>query len=371
MFIFFGGSISASAQEGVFGLADKVIDIFSGEIQRSPKKPPIKWVVAPVIAYSPETSWQFGVGGSLLFPSSYDSTRTSLVEFALRYTLNNQVLSSPEYTIFSRGERFIHRGELTFKQFPQFYYGIGNNTPAENEELFSYTTFGVEHLTYRRMIRQLYAGLGFRYSSTYNIELIPDGLLDQEELDRAASYRSVGVDFGLIYDNRNNAMSTTSGTLAEFRQRFHRKALGSDFDYAVGELDVRHYWQPFAHRQDIVAVQLYGYFSYGDTPFIELAALGGDMIMRGYYEGRYRDNQLLAGQAEYRWHIWDKLGAVGFLGFGDVADRLNDFSLPDLKPSLGAGLRYALIPEENLNIRVDFAVGRATNNFYINISEAF
>nr|WKN39258.1 BamA/TamA family outer membrane protein [Tunicatimonas sp. TK19036] len=369
--IFLCWTTSSYAQEALFDLADRVIDLFSGEIQRSPEKPPLKWVVAPVVAYSPETSWQFGVGGSLLFPSSYDSTRTSIVEFALRYTLNNQILSSPEYTIFSPGERFIHRGELTYRQFPQFYYGIGNNTPAGNEELFSYTTFGVEHLSYRRIIQQLYAGLGFRYRATYNIELIPDGLLDQGDLEGAASYQSVGIDMGLIYDNRNNAMSTTSGTLAEFRQRFHRKAFGSDFNYAVGELDIRHYWQPLAHRNDILAVQLYGYFSYGDTPFIELAALGGDMIMRGYYEGRYRDNHLLAGQAEYRWHIWEKLGVVGFVGVGDVAKHLDGFSVPDLKPSVGAGLRYALIPEENLNIRVDFAVGQSTNNFYINISEAF
>ncbi len=95
------------------------------------------------------------------------------------------------------------------------------------------------------------------------------------------------------------------------------------------------------------------------------------MIMRGYYEGRYLDNLLLAAQTEYRMHVWEKIGVVGFIGFGDVAEKFRNFRLPDLKPSAGIGLRYALIPEENLNIRLDFAVGKATNNFYINISEAF
>lgn len=359
------------AQESIFDLADKVIDIFSGEIPRSSQKLPLKWVVAPVVAYSPETSWQFGAGGKLLFPSSADSTRTSFIEIAVRYTLNQQILTSPEYTFFSSRERFIHRGELTFRKFPQFYYGIGNATPEENEELFSYTTFGIEHLTYRRINQQLYAGAGFRYTTTYNIELTPDGELAQELPLGAEPYQAVGFDLGLMFDNRNNVLSTTSGMLAEFRQRFHRKALGSDFDYSVGVLDVRNYWKPFASRKDIVALQLYGYFSYGNTPFLEQAALGGDMIMRGYYEGRYRDNHLLAGQAEYRWHIWKNFGAVGFLGLGDVASRFADFSLSDIKPSVGAGLRYALIPEENLNIRLDFAVGKGTSNFYINISEAF
>ena len=364
--------LAAQDQEGsVFDLADKVIDIFSGEIFCSSGKPPLKWVVAPVVGYSPETSWQFGAGGKLLFPASADSTRTSFIEVAVRYTLNQQILTSPEYTFFSPREQFIHRGELVYRKFPQFYYGIGNATPDTNEELFSYTTLGIEHLSYRRVYDQLYAGGGFRVASTYNINLDPEGELVQDLPLGSSAYQVVGFDLGLMFDNRNNVLSTTSGMLAEFRQRIHRKELGSDFNYSVGVLDVRNYWKPFAHRKDIVAMQLYGYFSYGETPFIELAALGGDMIMRGYYEGRYRDNHLLAAQAEYRWHIWRELGAVGFVGLGDVAPRFGEFSLPDIKPSVGAGLRYALIPEENLNIRFDFAVGRGTNNFYINISEAF
>ena len=359
------------AQGSVFDVADKVIDLFSGEIPRKPSKPPLRWVVAPFAGYSPETSWQFGIGGKLLFPPSADSTRTSFIAVSVRYTLENQIITTPEYTIFSPHERYIHRGELAFRKFPQFYYGIGNASPETNEELFSFTELGVEHLTYRRVHQQLYAGLGFRYTETYDIDLDPDGALSSEGLRGAEPYRAVGFDVGVMLDNRNNVLNTTSGMLAEFRQRIHRKALGSDFDYSVGVLDVRNYWKPFTRRDDIVAVQLFGYFSQGETPFIELATLGGDMIMRGYYEGRYRDNNLLAAQAEYRWHIWENFGAVGFIGFGDVASKFNEFSLPDLKPSVGAGLRYALIPEENLNVRLDFAVGKGTTNFYINIAEAF
>ncbi|MEM9830586.1 MAG: BamA/TamA family outer membrane protein [Bacteroidota bacterium] len=359
------------AQRSAFDIADNIIDLFSGEIPRKPTKLPARWVVAPFAGYSPETSWLFGVGGKLLFPPTADSTRTSFIAVSVRYTLNNQIITTPEYTIFSPGERYIHRGELAFRRFPQFYYGIGNASSEANEELFSYTELGIEHVTYRRVYNKLYAGLGFRYTDTYSINLDPDGALSSEGLLGAEPYRAVGFDVGVMFDNRNNVLNTTSGMLAEFRQRIHRKAFGSDFNYSVGVLDIRNYWKPFAQRNDIVAVQLFGYFSQGETPFIELATLGGDMIMRGYYEGRYRDNNLLAGQVEYRYHIWKNLGAVGFVGIGDVARQFGDFSLPNVKPSVGAGLRYALIPEENLNIRLDFAVGQGTSNFYINIAEAF
>jgi hypothetical protein len=69
--------------------------------------------------------------------------------------------------------------------------------------------------------------------------------------------------------------------------------------------------------------------------------------------------------------VWKKLSAVAFAGLGDVSPQLSTFRLNELKYSLGAGLRYAVLPEENLNVRFDFAVGKDTQNFYINISEAF
>ena len=51
----------------MLSLADRVIDFFSGEIPLRRNEHPIQWVVAPVVAYAPETSWQFGVGGKVLF----------------------------------------------------------------------------------------------------------------------------------------------------------------------------------------------------------------------------------------------------------------------------------------------------------------
>ncbi len=375
--------VSLSAQEKLFDLADKVVDLFSGEISLKRNPQPIQWVVAPVVVYAPETSWQFGLGGKVLFKprrAGEDSrsgetqsgeTRTSVVAFAVRFTLNKQFFSSPDYTIFSYKEKFIHRGEIAYIRFPRFFYGIGNDTPIENEELFSSTLLSVEHLTYRNIISKLYAGVGFRFASNFDIQTIKDGLVDREGLVGTINNRVIGWNFGLMYDNRDNAVAATAGFLAEFRQRFYRRYLGSDYDYTVGLMDFRHYIKPFQQRKDVVATQLYGYFSFGDTPFTELAALGGDMIMRGYYKGRYLDNLLLAAQTEYRMRVWRNLGMVGFVAFGDVAEKFRNFRLPDLKPSAGIGLRYALIPEENLNIRLDFAVGKATNNFYINISEAF
>jgi outer membrane protein assembly factor BamA len=109
----------------------------------------------------------------------------------------------------------------------------------------------------------------------------------------------------------------------------------------------------------------------GSAPFHKLAALGGQSMMRGYYEGRYLGNKLLAGQVEYRIPIYWRFGAVAFAGAGDVASTMSRFNLHDLKPSYGFGIRYVFNPDEKLSLRLDFGFGRNTSGVYITAAEAF
>jgi hypothetical protein len=361
------------AQFSVTELADKVIDTFSGTIQRDSSAYPASWVIAPLLGYAPETSLQIGMGGIVLYKGrrALPQDRSSYLYLSARYTFNQQVTLSPTYFIFSPGEKFINRGSLRYRKFPQFYYGIGNDTPESNEELYDISTLELAHFAFRRIIGKLYAGLGLRYLRSYNLSWREGGLLDTKRPLGVASNTAAGPGIGLLFDKRDNLMSTNNGILAEFRHTRHHAFFGSDNNYSISLLDTRAYWAPFKQRKDILAWQLYAYLSEGEVPFNELAALGGDMIMRGYYQGRYLDEKLIATQAEYRFQVWKSLSMVAFAGIGDVAPRLSEFAWDELKYSLGGGFRYELIPGEDLNIRFDYAIGKGTQNFYINLSEAF
>jgi len=51
---------------------------------------------------------------------------------------------------------------------------------------------------------------------------------------------------------------------------------------------------------------------------------------------------------------------------------LKDVFIPQhLKPSLGAGIRFALSPQEKLHLRVDAGFGNRSNGTYLNMGEAF
>jgi outer membrane translocation and assembly module TamA len=97
--------------------------------------------------------------------------------------------------------------------------------------------------------------------------------------------------------------------------------------------------------------------------------------MRGYYNGRYRDRNLIAGQTELRYRLNNRIGIVGFLGTGEVAHA--SFSINALKPDYGGGLRYFFDTEKGLSIRVDYGIGQKPvgeareSGFYIGLGQAF
>jgi outer membrane protein assembly factor BamA len=144
---------------------------------------------------------------------------------------------------------------------------------------------------------------------------------------------------------------------------------GSDFDFNRYILNLRQYLSITSNH--LLAIQFYGNFVGGYSPFYELPALGGQNLMRGYFLGRYRDKQYVLAQAEYRTSLLWRIGLVGFAGVGDVTDRLELIQLSELKYSVGAGLRFALDVKEKLNVRIDFGIGKNSSGIYFAIEEAF
>jgi len=61
----------------------------------------------------------------------------------------------------------------------------------------------------------------------------------------------------------------------------------------------------------------------------------------------------------------------GWGGIGDVSGNVSSFLLKGAKPSYGIGIRFALDPEQMVNVRADIARGRDTKGMYFNAKEAF
>lgn len=121
------------------------------------------------------------------------------------------------------------------------------------------------------------------------------------------------------------------------------------------------------HDQQILAVQAWYSFTAGHPPFQQVSLIGGSDLMRGYFEGKYRDLHAMVYQAEYRLPIYRKLGVVFFGSAGQVTDRVSAYALNRFRYGGGLGFRYEL-SEEGLKVRLDFAFGDQPA-FYFGLNE--
>ncbi|GAA0872476.1 hypothetical protein GCM10009117_16230 [Gangjinia marincola] len=334
-----------------------------------------KLITAPVISYSPETNVGFGVGAKYLFKfkGSGEETRTSNMPATIQYTLNNQFILYSGFEVFTNQEKWVITGNLLFQNYPRLYFGIGNDSPKENEEEYDYYQLTVEPIVLKRaFLKYLFLGGGVRYNRIYNVTTEEDGLLETNQPEGYLGSTSVGAEFAALYDDRENILNASKGWYIEFTHGFYGKVLGGTNEFELTRFDVRHYLTPFSKRKDVLAFQVLGYFSNRDVPFGELALLGSGEIMRGYREGRFVDRGLMAAQVEYRLNIKNsRWGFVGFAGAGEVFRHPSDFNIGDVKPNAGIGIRFLLDQKEKLNLRVDYGFGENTNNLYLNIAEAF
>ena len=333
---------------------------------------PSKLILTPLVAFSPETNLEFGVGAKYLFKfrKSGPETRTSNMPLSLTYTLNNQILLFSGFEIFSNQEKFMLTGNARFKVFPQRFYGIGRDSPESAEEEYSFSQLLLEPILLKQVgFRHLFLGAGVRYNRVSNVTFEAESVLAQSGLSGARGSTSVGAELALVYDSRDNILTAHRGWYTELTHGFYGKVLGGTHRFQLTRLDLRKFI-PLARRQTL-AFQFLASFSFQDVPLAELSALGGDDIMRGYYAGRYLDSHLLALQAEYRFRLYQRLGAVVFAGGGDVAQHVREFAFGNIRPTVGVGLRFLIDKTEDLNLRFDYGFGRRTQNYYLQLAEAF
>jgi len=128
--------------------------------------------------------------------------------------------------------------------------------------------------------------------------------------------------------------------------------------------------QPILGRS--IALNIVSTFNNGTVPFLEKAKLGNDRIMRGYFAGRFRDNEFAAAQMEYRYPLGKSFVIAGFMSAGQTAPNVSAFALNSMQSSIGGGLRYLVNRQKHLYVRFDAGYTQKQNwGFYLNLGDAF
>ncbi len=337
---------------------------------KSPEQP--KFLLYPTLAFSPETSWEIGVSALELYYAKKDTTnRLSEIQAFTFFTLNKQYGSWIEHFLYSDKDKWFFLGKLKLQRFPLQYYGIGAGAKKENEQLINSDYIAVRERVLHKIGHNFFGGLEFDFQKVSNVKLAKEN----ENFNKPIGFdgsANLGLGLGLVFDSRHNALNVRNGLFAEMAYLRYAPMFKSDYNFSSVSTDIRYF--KTVRKNQVLATQFFGQFVNGTAPFNQLALLGGENLMRGYYLGRFRDKKLMAAQIEYRFLPFPfskRFGAAAFLSTGSVFNQVSNFRVKKQLPAGGIGLRYLVFPKKDIFVRLDIGITKEGPAFYIFNGEAF
>ncbi|MFN4084027.1 MAG: BamA/TamA family outer membrane protein [Bacteroidia bacterium] len=361
--------ITTNAQQSKL---EKLIDKVYNFIEGDSAHPKTKYFVAiPIWGIYPETGIQIGLSNAFFYNAGKDKiTRTSLARVNVSLSQYKQYAIKPDINYFSKNNLYNLRLSYNYTYFNEFFYGIGNKSSNTERELYFFKLNQFDLRLTKQFLKNTYIGLQAQAERMSDIDYEnKNGLLNSGNIAGGKGSTVAGLGFVVAYDSRDKIFFPLTGTYAEISNALFNKSMGSDFNYNALLIDLRKYYQ--LKKYNVITFQYYSRLNFGQAPFRQLATIGSDMFMRGYYRGRYRDNLMYAFQAELRQSIWGLLGFAVFAGAGNVGSNTKDL-LGSIMPNAGIGIRGVALRKEHFNVRIDYGIGSNGNSgFYFTMGEAF
>lgn len=396
------------------GEEDSIVE--SGK--RKKKEKNYTWIALPTISANPTNGFMYGLSGTVSwFMGNAATTTLSDANGSILYTSKKQSLNTFRSNLFLRDDQWILKGDWRFLMTSLPTYGLGtgpqsakpvaNGTieyadglfakPIPDEQMLHYDYLRIHEVVLRRWKEsRLFLGMGYHLDFFADIK---DKLLDLEA-DTAVitshyaysvrygfnpeQYVLSGVSLSASYDSRDNPVFPVRGRYAYVTFRINPTFLGSDKNSTILWVEYRDY----LNLSSIIPRHLIGFWVYanivttGEAPYLGLPATGWDHYNRsgrGYVQGRFRGQELIYGEAEYRFPIPlfkkhpDLLGAVVFVNGTTATNHDAGIELFEyLDYAYGFGLRIMFSKKTMSNLVIDYAIGKyGSSGFYLNINETF
>lgn len=324
----------------------------------------LRFQILPTVFYTPETQWGGGIVSLFYLAAKDTSTTPANMQLYLDGTQMKQFLFQSDLRYFTQGDKWFIRGSHDLRRFPEFYFGLGNNTSARNHHLIDFNLLDITLSGYKKLNSKYSAGPLINYQKMHMLNMP----IEQESFVISKDgYSALGLGFGFLADHRDYMLCPENGYYADIRiiNYWGSKSLGFNTILA----DLRHYYT--LANNWVVNTNVYSSLNFGRVPFRMMPGIGGPRFLRGYYAGRFRDRNLSLVQTEVRKHLFWRIGLAAFGGMGKVYHRLDEFNIRELKYNYGLGLRFKVDQKSKANIRLDYGRTKDSNGFYIVYAEAF
>jgi len=347
-----------------------LLAIFSEVGARQAKEDSTVFKALPLAYFTPET--RIAVE-AFAFYSFYarNSQRKSNLRLFITYTQNRQYLFISPWQVYTSGSQYFLSGSIDYRKFPEYYYGLGNDTKEGSRALYEFTALTLNSKSYKKLKKDTYLGLALQGQWMQPEFSDPEPVFEDIVAENGrGGYSYIGFGPSIMWDQRDHILSPSSGSFIVFTPLIGLgKTAGSAFKFGMATLDIRNYL-PVA-KNITWANQLLTQVSFGNVPFRVLPTLGGPFFHRGYYQGRFRDNHLAFLQSEYRQHVIGRFGFAVFGSAGRVYRTLREDLFKQIHLAAGGGLRVRISKKDKTNVRLDYSFTPDSRGFYIYFAEAF
>lgn len=366
----------------------------------------LKIVPLPAIGSNPANGWLFGLAPSATwYMGEPETTKISNFVGNFLYTTKKQWIFSSRSNIFSNENKLIFIGDWRYFVTSQFTYGLGSKAPNELEFNpnqggalwgkqgmdFSLIRF-YETILKRIGDSKFYLGLGYHLDIHSKIENYNDAAPDFNPIYSHDAYNSSlgfdldrytlsGISFNGVMENRDKAVSPYEKNFAWIQYKINPAFLGSDQSSSLLMLDYRHYINLREQRKrNLIALWGFGNFVVsGNVPYMSLPSITWDMFGRsgrGYAQGRFRGENMVYGEAEWRFPLQqnkETFGGTVFLNAASFSSKTDNEKLfSKINPGYGLGFRVMINKQNRTTIAADYGFGQKGNSgFYLNINESF
>ncbi len=340
----------------------------------------------PVLGYSPANGFVIGAAISATeFLGTPSNTELSSALINGSITTKNQILLNLKFDLYLPGNNWYISGDNRLLLFNRPTYGLGiyglqgqtykftwngmDVTRTDSAQPMKFSYIRLYETVLRKVANHWYTGIGLMidYNFKINDQSLsldsPVHLTSHYNYSKSfgfdtAHYAADGLSFQVMHDSRDNPINPYKGNYFNLAFRVNAVAFGSTQNSTMLYYEYRTYINiDKSVPRNLLAFWLWGVsVTSGHMPYLGLPAITWDTYNRsgrGYIQGRFRGENMIYGETEYRFRISSNnlFGGVVFLNCTTASNPFTQQSVfNSLAPGYGFGLRILMNKNDRTNI---------------------
>ncbi len=334
--------------------------------------------VLPGITYNQLFGFAATIEANISF-YAHPNTNISVIRIKPEITQRKQFVPMITSNFWTKNNTYNFVSNWRYYDFTVEDFGMGGGTLTQNVNFYNYKYLLLHQALYKAVAPDLLLGIGYDYDNHYKIKRINEVSKNNAEtygIGRSAV--SSGITLNAMYDTRRNENSPVAGGwLVKASLTQNSTFLKSSTNYSKLYIDLRHYVSFPRNSKNILSFWNLNWFTFnGKAPYFDLPSSLWDSqgnTGRTYIKGRFRGNNMLYYEAEYRFNLMKN----EFLG-ASVFANAQSFTEPGQKkyskliPGYGFSLKVKMNKKSKVYLIPSYGFGvQKSHGFAISLGEYF